>query len=48
MARKAQRDAGVLPSNAFEMWVDTHYDDSFVSTRFQNMTFTSPDSSDKS
>ena len=48
LARKAQRDAGISLTNAFEMWVDTHYDDSFVSARFQNMTFTSPDSSDKS
>ena len=48
LGRKAQRDAGVPPSNAFEMWVDTHYDDSFVSTRFQNMTFTPPGSADKS
>ena len=48
LGRKAQRDAGVPPSNAFEMWVDTHYDDSFVSARFQNMTFTLPDSADKS
>ena len=48
LGRKAQRDAGVPPSNAFEMWVDTHYDDSFVSTRFQNMTFTPPESADKS
>ena len=48
LGRKAQRDAGIPPSNAFEMWVDTHYDDSFVSTRFQNMTFTSPASADKS
>lgn len=48
LARKAQRDAGIPPTNAFEMWVDTHYDDSFVSARFQNMTFTSPDSADKS
>ena len=48
LARKAQRDAGIPPTNAFEMWVDNHYDDSFVSARFQNMTFTSPDSPDKS
>ena len=48
LGRKAQRDAGIPPSNAFEMWVDTHYDDSFVSARFQNMTFTPPDSADKS
>ena len=48
LARKAQRDAGIPPTNAFEMWVDNHYDDSFVSARFQNMTFTSPDSADKS
>ena len=48
LGRKAQRDAGIPPTNAFEMWVDTHYDDSFVSARFQNMTFTSPDSADKS
>ncbi|MBF0946615.1 MAG: putative ABC transporter permease, partial [Atopobium sp.] len=48
LGRKAQRDAGIPPSNAFEMWVDTHYDDSFVSTRFQNMTFTPPDSAGKS
>ncbi len=48
LGRKAQRDAGIPPSNAFEVWVDNHYDDSFVSARFQNMTFTSPDSAGKS
>lgn len=48
LGRKAQRDAGIPPANAFEVWVDNHYDDSFVSARFQNMTFTSPDLADKS
>lgn len=39
--RKTERDAGVPPSNAFERWVDTNYDDEFISGRFQNLTITS-------
>ena len=48
LARKAQRDVGIPPSNAFEVWVDNYFDDSFVSARFQNMTFTSQTSVEKS
>jgi uncharacterized membrane protein len=36
--RKTNRDAGVPAANAFERWVDTNYDDEFISSRFQNLT----------
>ena len=35
--RKAERDAGVPPSNAFEQWVDTNYSDEFIAGRFENL-----------
>ena len=35
--RKTERDAGVPPANAFEEWVDTHYNDDFISSRFENL-----------
>lgn len=35
--RKAERDAGLPASNAFEEWIDEHYTDEFISTRFQNL-----------
>ncbi|MBM6774862.1 putative ABC transporter permease [Olsenella profusa] len=35
--RKAARDAGVPPSNAFEEWVDTNYNDEFIAGRFENL-----------
>ena len=35
--RKADRDAGEPPSNAFEQWVDTNYNDEFISSRFENL-----------
>lgn len=35
--RRAQRDSGVPPHNAFERWVDENYSDRFMSSRFQNM-----------
>lgn len=35
--RKAERDAGVPPSNPFEQWVDTNYSDEFIAGRFQNL-----------
>ena len=35
--RKAERDAGEPPSNAFEQWVDTNYNDEFISSRFENL-----------
>ena len=35
--RKTERDAGEPPSNAFEQWVDTNYNDEFISSRFQNL-----------
>lgn len=37
-ARRAARDAGVPPANAFEQWVDVHYSDAFIAARFQNLT----------
>lgn len=41
LARKTNRDMGIPAHNAFEEWVDAHYNDQFVSDRFQNMTFKS-------
>lgn len=38
-SRRAERDAGIPPSNAFEEWVDEHYSNEFMSERFQNMMF---------
>lgn len=35
--RRAARDAGIPPANAFEEWVDEHYSNAFMSERFQNM-----------
>jgi uncharacterized membrane protein len=35
--RRAERDAGIAPQNAFEQWVDERYSDQFMSQRFQNM-----------
>ena len=35
--RKAERDAGIPPANAFEEWVDTNYSDEFIAGRFQNL-----------
>ena len=35
--RKTERDAGVPPANAFEQWVDTNYNDDFISSRFENL-----------
>ncbi|EHF02985.1 MULTISPECIES: putative ABC transporter permease [unclassified Olsenella] len=35
--RRAERDAGIPPLNAFEAWVDVHYTDEFMSNRFQNL-----------
>ena len=35
--RKAERDAGVPPANAFEQWVDTNYSDEFIAGRFENL-----------
>lgn len=37
--RVGARDRGEAPSNAFEQWVDTNYNDEFVANRFQNMMF---------
>lgn len=36
--RMTARDAGVPPANAFEEWVDTHFSDEFIASRFQNLT----------
>ena len=35
--RQAERDAGIPPQNAFEQWVDTNYNDSFIESRFENL-----------
>ncbi|MGI6756157.1 MAG: putative ABC transporter permease [Atopobiaceae bacterium] len=38
--RRAARDAGIAPRNAFEQWVDERYSNEFMSNRFQNMVIT--------
>ncbi len=35
--RRAARDAGIPPANAFEEWVDENFNNAFMSERFQNM-----------
>ena len=35
--RRAERDAGIPPANAFEQWVDDNFSNAFMSERFQNM-----------
>lgn len=35
--RRAARDAGIPPQNAFQEWVDEHYSNEFMSNRFENM-----------
>ena len=35
--RRAARDAGIPPANAFEEWVDDNFNNAFMSERFQNM-----------
>jgi hypothetical protein len=35
--RKVERDAGIPPSNRFEVWVDEHYTDQFIARRFENL-----------
>lgn len=35
--RRAARDAGIPPHNAFEEWVDENFNNAFMSERFQNM-----------
>ncbi len=35
--RRAERDAGIPPANAFEEWVDENFSNAFMSERFQNM-----------
>lgn len=39
--RRAERDAGIPPANAFEQWVDDHFSNAFMSERFQNMVIDS-------
>ncbi len=39
--RRAERDAGIPPANAFEQWVDEHFSNAFMSERFQNMVIDS-------
>ena len=38
-ARRGERERGIPPENAFEVWVDEHYSDQFMAHRFQNMAF---------
>lgn len=35
--RRAERDAGIPPHNAFEQWIDTNFSNAFMSSRFENM-----------
>lgn len=35
--RAGQRHRGVPPSNPFEVYVDTHFDDDFIADTFENM-----------
>ena len=35
--RRAERDAGIPPANAFEEWVRENFNNAFMSERFQNM-----------
>jgi len=35
--RRAERDAGIPPANAFEQWIDENFSNAFMSERFQNM-----------
>lgn len=39
--RRAERDAGIPPANAFEEWVDENFNNAFMAERFQNMVITS-------
>ena len=35
--RKAQRDVGIPPANAVDVYVDEHFSDEFIENRFQNL-----------
>ena len=35
--RKAQRDVGIPPANAVDVYVDQHFSDEFIANRFQNL-----------
>lgn len=35
--RRAARDEGIPPANAFEQWIDENFNNAFMSERFQNM-----------
>lgn len=35
--RNIERHEGIPPQNALEQWIDTHYDDTFIEERFQNL-----------
>ena len=37
--RSGQRQEGVPPQNAFEEYVDRHFDDRFIADTFQNLNF---------
>lgn len=38
-ARKDARDRGIPPANSLEVYIDEHYDDGFMSERFENLEF---------
>ena len=42
-ARRAARDHGIPPANGFEVWIDTHYSNEFMSNRFENMVIEGED-----
>lgn len=35
--RKTERDEGIPAANVFEQWMDTHYTDEFIASRFENL-----------
>lgn len=43
LERRAARNAGIPPQNAFQVWIDHHYDDQEMADIFQNMSLTPPD-----
>ena len=43
--RANERIEGIAPANAFEQYVDIHYDDEFIANRFENLTIDNPDDS---
>ncbi len=39
--RRAERDEGIPPANAFEQWIDENFSNEFMAQRFQNMVIDS-------